>query len=193
MLLNVDGLPSKGPSTAKVTIIEFSDYECPFCTRHTRQTWPQLEAEYVATGKVKYVFRNFPIPSLHKQAMKAHEAAMCAGDQGKYWPMREVLFKNSPALGEPALVAYARQAGLAVDDFQTCLQSGKHASQISGDIAEAQKAGMTGTPTFFLGMTPAPGAKLQAVRVLRGAQPYAAFKQAIDWLLALQPPAPKKK
>jgi protein-disulfide isomerase len=181
--LNVEGAPTKGDPRAKVTVIEFSDYECPFCSRYTRDTWPLLEKAYVKTGKVKYVFRNFPIPALHKQAVKAHQAAHCAGEQSKYWEMHDLLFANTPKLGQSALIDYAGRAGLNVDLFQACLASGKHLAQIQQDMSEAKRAGVTGTPTFFLGLTPASGERMQVVRVLTGAQPYAAFEQVIDAML----------
>ena len=186
LLMNVGGAPSKGNPNARVTLIEFSDYECPFCARYTRETWPLLEKEYVTTGKVRYVFRNFPIPKLHNQAMKAHEAALCAGEQGRYWEMHDLLFAKSPAIEQTALIDYAARTGLKADQFQTCLSGGKHLARIRLDITEAQGVGVTGTPTFFLGKTvPTPG-KMQPLIVLKGNQPYLAFKQAIDGLLARQ-------
>jgi len=197
VLLNVDGAPSEGDSRAKVTVVEFSDYECPFCARHTRETWSLLEREYVKTAKVKYVFRDFPLPTLHKQAMKAHEAAHCAGEQSKYWEMHHLLFANSPAIGRTALIDYAARTGLASNEFERCLDSGKHVTRIRQDIAEGQRAGVSGTPTFFLGLTPSRGAKMQVLTVLRGAQSFAAFRQAIDRLLASKggssPEAPQQK
>src|SRR3989338_4807188 len=87
VVLNVKDDPFKGEKNARITLIEFTDYQCPFCARHSRDTLPQLEREYIASGKLKYVFRNFPIESIHPQAFKAHEAANCAGEQGKYWEM----------------------------------------------------------------------------------------------------------
>jgi protein-disulfide isomerase len=193
MFLNVDGAPTKGDPRAKVTIVEFSDYECPFCSRYTRDTWPLLEKGYVKTGKVKYVFRNFPIPALHKQAVKAHQAALCAGEQNKYWEMHDLLFANSPKLGEAALIDYAGRAGLNVDLFKACLAGGKHLAQIQQDMSEAKRAGMTGTPTFFLGLTPARGERMQVVRVLTGAQPYAAFEQVIDAMLTAEASLPAQR
>lgn len=197
LLVNVDGAPSKGAARAKVTVVEFSDYECPFCARHTRETWPLLEREYIKTAKVKYIFRDFPIPTLHKQAMKAHEAARCAGEQNKYWDMHNLLFANSPAIGRTALLDYAARTGLESKEFERCLDSGKQLTRIQQDISEGRRAGVSGTPTFFLGLTPSNGAKMQAVTVLRGAQSLAAFKQAIDRLLASNagssPQAPQQK
>jgi protein-disulfide isomerase len=100
VVLNLKGDPFKGEKNAKVTLVEFSDYQCPFCARHVRATLPPLESEYIATGKIKYVFRNFPIASIHPLAFKAHEAANCSGEQDKYWEMHDRLFANSKALGQ---------------------------------------------------------------------------------------------
>jgi protein-disulfide isomerase len=184
-LLSVDGAPTKGSPDAKVTVVVFSDYECPFCSGYARESWPLLEQDYVKTGKIKYVFRNFPLTALHKQAMKAHEAALCAGEQGKYWEMHDLLSANSPALGTAALVDYAGRVSLKQAQFQACLNAGHNLRQIWQDVSEGQRAGVTGTPTFFMGLTPQRGSSMQALRVVEGAQPYPAFKQAIDGVLAL--------
>lgn len=186
VVLGVKDDPFKGEKNAKITLVEFSDYQCPFCSRHFRETMPQLEREYVSTGKLKYVFRNFPIESIHPQAFKAHEAANCAGEQGKYWEMHDRLFANQQTLGLKDMPNHAQTLGLNLAKFQQCLDSGKHASKIRSDLADGQKAGVQGTPTFFLALTEPNGANLKVLRVIRGAQPYAAFKQAMDSLLSAQ-------
>jgi len=178
--------PFKGEKGAKVTLIEFSDYQCPFCARHFRETLPQIERDYVVNGRVKYVFRSFPIESIHPHAFKAQEAASCAGDQGKYWEMHNRLFTNQNALGLTELPQHAQALGLDLPRFQQCLDSGKHAGKIRSDLADGQKAGVQGTPTFFLGLTEPNDPKVKAVRIIRGAQPYTVFKEAIDSLLATQ-------
>ncbi len=183
LTIDASGAPAKGSATARVTIVEFSDYQCPFCSRHTRATFPQIDAEYVRTGKVRYVFRDYPIVSSHPQAFKAHEAALCSGDQGKYWEMHERLFENPRALAPANLVAYAAAVGLDGRRFQQCLDSGRHADFIRKGLSDGRTAGVTGTPTFFIG-TSAPGGRVKVARVLRGAQPYARFKDALDALLA---------
>lgn len=186
VVLSVKDDVFKGDKNAKLTLIEFSDYQCPFCARHSLETIPQLEREYIATGKVKYVFRNFPIESIHPQAFKAHEAANCAGEQGKYWEMHDRLFANQKMLGLKDLPTHAQSLELDLGKFQQCLESGKHAAKIRSDLADGQKAGVQGTPTFFLAVTEPNDTNLKALRVIRGAQPYAGFKQAIDSLLAAQ-------
>jgi protein-disulfide isomerase len=184
VVLNLMGDPIKGEKNATVTLVEFSDYQCPFCARHVRETLPPLEREYIATGKVKYVFRNFPIASIHPLAFKAHEAANCSGEQEKYWEMHDRLFANSKALGAKDLSQHAQALALDLAKFQACLDSGKHAGKIGSDLAEGQKAGVQGTPTFFLGLTEPNDTQITAVKIIRGAQPYTAFKQAIETLLS---------
>lgn len=186
VVLSVKDYPFKGEKNAKITLVEFSDYQCPFCSRHFRDTIPQLEREYISGGKVKYVFRNFPIESIHPQAFKAAEAANCAGEQRKYWEMHDRLFANQNLLGVKDLPNHAKTLGLDLTNFQQCLDSGKHASKIRSDLADGQKAGVQGTPTFFLGLTEPNDVNVKAARIIRGAQPYAAFKAAIDSLLTGQ-------
>jgi protein-disulfide isomerase len=183
VVLSVDGAVFKGNQNAKVTLIEFTDYQCPFCARHLNQTAPQIDKEYIQTGKVKYVMRDFPIPSLHPQAFKGHEAAHCAGEQGKYWEMHGRLFANQKAMSPKDLSAHAEALALELPKFQQCLDSGKYAAKVSKDQAEGQKAGVIGTPSFFLGLTEPNGSTVKTVKTVKGAQPYAAFKDALDGLL----------
>ena len=181
--LNPDEAPTKGKPDAKLVLVEFSDYQCPFCQRHFQSVLPQLDKDYIQTGKLKYVFEDFPLEELHKNAFKAAEAAHCAGDQGKYWEMHDRLFNNQQALAPENLTAYAEAIGLNRDAFQQCLDSDKYAMQVRDGLAQGQQLGIQGTPTFFLGTMTADG-KVKAVRILRGALPYSAFKEAIDSLLA---------
>jgi len=186
VVVAVAGSPFKGEPTATVTVVEFSDYQCPFCRRYARDTFPRIEAEYVRTGKVRYVFRDFPIGSLHPRAFKAHEAGHCAGEQGKYWEMHDRLFKNQRALMVDNLRGFARDLGLKVEDFNSCLDQGKYATTVSEDLAAGSAVGVTGTPTFFIGKTAADGT-IEATSV-RGAQPITSFRQAIDRQLEGQKP-----
>ncbi len=186
LVLSVDGDPFKGDPKAPVTLIEFSDYQCPFCARHVRQALPQIERDYIATGKVKYVFRDFPITSIHKQAFKAAEAANCAGAEGKYWEMHDRLFDHQKALNIESLDSHALAVGLDLAIFQRCLKSGITAKEIRDDMAEGQKAGVRGTPTFFIGRTNPSSSSVKVLRMVRGAQAYANFKQVLDSVLATQ-------
>ncbi len=135
------------------------------------------------TGKLRLVYRDWPIEALHKNAFKAAEAARCAGDQGKYWEMHDRLFTNQNQLAEAMLPVHAEAIGLDAAAFRKCLETAVHAGQVRKDMADGQAAGVTGTPAFFIG-TPSPdGTSVKVLRVLRGANPYAAFKQALDTLL----------
>jgi protein-disulfide isomerase len=187
VLVAVERAPVLGSSNARVTIVEFSDYQCPFCQRHSSQVFPELVKEYVKTGKVRYVFRDFPIASLHPQAHRLHEAAHCAGDQGRYWEMHDRLFGDPRRTEAKDLAAGARALGLDGPRFERCLAGAVHAPTVLQGIADGEKARVRGTPTFFLGLTAPAGGPIRPRRLLVGAQPYAAFKQAIDGLLAEQP------
>jgi protein-disulfide isomerase len=184
VLITLDGAPSKGEKNAKVTLVEFSDYQCPFCGRYVSQTQGQLLDEYVKTGKVKYYFRDFPLEQIHPFALKAAEAAQCAGEQGKYWEMHDRLFKNQSALDAKELAGHATVLGLDGPKFQQCLDSGKHTATARKSIEEGQKYNVKGTPAFFLGLSdPKDPSKLKAVTFISGAQPFNVFKDAIEKLL----------
>jgi len=185
VVLNIDNAPFKGDKNAKLTLIEFSDYQCPFCSRHVQQTLPQLDKDYIKTGKVKYVFFDFPL-DFHKNAFKAAEAADCAGEQGKFWQMHDLLFANQKALEPTDLTNYAKELKLDTSKFQKCLDSGKYANEVKKDIEIGQKAGVTGTPSFFLGVTNPKDPNVKAVKVIKGAQPFSNFKEAIDTTLSSQ-------
>ncbi|MFQ5915733.1 MAG: DsbA family protein [Nitrospinota bacterium] len=184
VVIDIADEPFKGSKNAKLTLIEFSDYECPFSARHFRQTMPELEKNYIQTGKVKYVLRDFPIVRIHRRAFKAHEAANCAEEQGKYWEVHDRTFANRKAMTPKDLVNYAQASGLAMTEFQQCFESGKYAAEIQKDIQDGRKAGVRGTPSFFLGFTDPSDSKMKAVRMIRGALPYSSFKQVIDSLLS---------
>ena len=184
LLVSVLGAPAMGGRTARLTLVEFSDYQCPFCRQHSTQVLPELAREYVKTGKVRYVFRDFPIASLHPQANRLHEAAHCAGDQGKYWEMHDRLFADPQRAEANDLVAHGRALGLDVHRFERCLADEVYAARVRQGVADGEKARVRGTPTFFLGLTEPDDAPIRPQRLLVGAQPYAAFKQAIDGLLA---------
>jgi protein-disulfide isomerase len=175
--------PTEGDESAKVTIVEFSDFQCPFCARFHTGTLPQIQKDYVETGKVRHVFRNLPLESIHPMAFKAAEASLCASDQGKYWEMHNLLFANQQALAPEQLVGHAKTLGLDAAAFQKCLDSGKQAARIRTDLEEAGKLGVNGTPAFLIGVA-MPDGKVKTVRFVSGARPYADFKAAIDAALA---------
>ena len=182
-VLSVEGAQFLGQKNATVTVVEFSDYQCPFCARHVQQTLPLLRKEYVDTGKVKYVFRDHPLESIHPAAFKAAEAARCGGEQGKFWEMHDKLFSNQTKLTAADLAAHAQEVSLDAAKFKECLDSGRQAGKIRTDLADGAKAGVRGTPGFFIGLTSPGGPTFKAVKFINGAQPYAQFKEAIDGLL----------
>ncbi len=170
--VSADDDPFLGDADAPVTIIEFSDYECPFCGRFFAQTLPEMKREYIDKGLVKLVYRDFPL-SFHPNAQKAAEAAECAGDQGKYFEMHDKIFENQQAIGVANLKAYAADLSLDTAAFNDCLDSGKFAQEVKDDFADGQAAGVSGTPSFFIND-----------KKLVGAQPFEAFKAVIDAELA---------
>jgi protein-disulfide isomerase len=182
-VINVDGDPFKGNKDAKLAVIEFSDYQWPFCSRHVRETVSQIAKDYVDTGKIRYYFLDFPL-GFHKLAFKAAEAGACAGDQGKFWEMHDMLFENQKALNPEDLVKYAETLGLDMPKFKECLDGGKHTEEINKDMAEGQKAGVSGTPSSLVGWVQDDGKTVKALKIVKGAQPYPAFKDAIDSLLS---------
>lgn len=184
LLFAIDSHPAKGDRRARLVLLEFTDYQCPFCARHATQTMPQIEAEYIQTGKLRYVLRDFPIESLHPQAARGHAAAHCAGEQGKYWEMHGRLFANQKAMSPAELSDHGQALGLDLTRFTQCLGGAAVAARIRGDIAEGQQAGVQGTPTFFLGWAEAGDGRMRAVQSIRGAQPYAVFKGAVEARLA---------
>ena len=182
--LPLAGEPVMGSAGARVTVAEISDYHCPFCRRNVLQTFPQLDAEFIKSGRVAYTFIDYPIAQLHPDAFQSHEAAACAADQGKFWEMHRSLFATNPVKDAAALTAKAKEAGLDVAAFASCLSSGKHAGAIRDSVARMERLGIQGTPMTVIGLTPAPGQPMTIVKYVYGAQPYGAFKQAIDEVLA---------
>jgi predicted DsbA family dithiol-disulfide isomerase len=157
--------PSRGDAKAPVTIVEFSDFECPYCGR-AEESIKKVLAAYPA--KVRLVYRDYPLPG-HTRAQKASEAALCAGDQGKYWEMHEKLFANQRALEVDQLKQHAKDLSLDGDRFGKCLDSGEKAKLVEASKKAGDEAGVTGTPAFFINGRP-----------LSGAQPFEKFKEVID-------------
>ena len=184
-VLQMDDSPSRGNPDAKLTLIEYSDYQCPFCKRHVDLTVPQLDKDYIATGKVRYVFRDFPLESIHPHAFKAAEAAHCAGQQGKYWEMHDKLFASQQALSPEDLGKYAGELGLNASTFRTCLDSGATAQKVRDSIAEGERLDISATPALLLGVSD--GNQVKDVRIMLGALPFGFFKEEIDKLLATAP------
>jgi protein-disulfide isomerase len=171
--------PTKGNLDAPVTIVEYSDYQCPFCLRNFQETLPELES-YIDAGQVRYVFKDFPIHSIHPQAQKAHESARCAREldgEDAFWEMHDLLFASQndwAGAGNHVEVfkGLASEAGLDRQRFDECLDSGRYADAVNAELAEGQRLGVTGTPAFFIN-----GQRVS------GAQPFAVFQQIIVTLL----------
>lgn len=170
---DADDDPFLGKKNAPVTLIEFTDYQCPFCARHFTNTFDQIKKEYVDTGKVKYVVRDYPL-GFHNNAQKAAEATECADDQGKFWEMHDMLFGNQQSLDTASLKKFAIDLGLDSGKFDDCLDSGKHEAEVKKDFADGSAAGITGTPGFILLDKNGKGKKIS------GAQPFSSFKASID-------------
>jgi protein-disulfide isomerase len=165
-----EGFPSTGPENAPITIVEFSDYQCPYCTRWHAQVYQPLLAAY--PGKIRLVYRQFPLTSIHPDAFPAAEAAMCAGEQNAYWQFHEKIF-SSDALGSSVYTQYAQELGLDMTTFDTCIAERKFQDAVQADLDFAVNLGVRSTPTFFINGL-----------AIVGAQPLDVFKQVIDKELA---------
>ncbi|OGQ81059.1 MAG: hypothetical protein A3F90_16205 [Deltaproteobacteria bacterium RIFCSPLOWO2_12_FULL_60_19] len=168
--VTTDGAPFRGGAKAPVTIVKFEDFHCPFCKR-SQPTLEEILAKY--GERVKLVHKDYPIDQLHPGARKGHEAGRCANEQGKFWPYHDKLYINAPKASPENLKAYAQEVGLDVAGFEKCLSSGRYQVAIQKDIEEGTRAGVTGTPAFFING-----------RVLSGAQPLESFVRLIDDELA---------
>ncbi len=179
--VSIDDDYIKGNADAELTLIEFSDFQCPYCARFYKETLPLIQKEYIDTGKVRMVYRDFPLSNAHPEAQKAAEAAQCAGEQGKFWEMHDKLFDKHSALAIGHIKRYARELGLSGKRFDECVDSGRFREEVLKDLQDGQAAGVQGTPTFFLGRTQ-PGKTINGV-IIRGARPYISFKQAFERML----------
>lgn len=163
---------SIGSENAPVTMVEFTDYQCPFCARYFTNTHPQIVEEYIDTGKLRYLVRDLPLP-IHPNAPAAAMAARCAGDQGKYWEMHDLLFNKQTEWQSgntsEMFPGYAVELGLNSGEFTSCVTSEKYKDQISEDQALAQRIGASGTPAFIINK-----------ELVIGAQPFTAFQQVIE-------------
>jgi len=164
--VSAEGAPFKGPAKAPVTIVEFSDFHCPFC-RSVLSTLAQIESRY--GDKIKLVFRDFPIESIHPGASKAHEAARCANEQGKFWAYHDKVFASPPKSSPEIFKGLAKEVGLDMTGFESCFDSGKYQAAVKKDIDEGNRLGVSGTPAFFING-----------RLISGAQPFDVFARVID-------------
>ena len=173
-----------GNKNAPVTIVEFSDYQCPFCRRSYTQVFPLLKENFINTGKVKFIFRDFPLSSIHPGAVIASQAAECADDEGKYWEMHDKMFDEQNKLGTGTvpitlddLKKWANELGLDIIKFNSCLDTQKYLKEVEKDFTDGASYGVQGTPAYFIGNDK------EGYKIISGAQPYQVFEQAINSLL----------
>jgi protein-disulfide isomerase len=182
-LIDLTGAQSKGSEDAIVTLVEFSDYECPYCIRHFQQTMPDLETHYISTGKIRYVFRDFPVDQLHPEAVRAHEAAHCAGEQNKFWDLHARLFSAAGTHTMPLLEQRGSEAGLDLAAYRTCVASGRSTAAIRASSALAMELGANGTPAFFVGVRDRATNQMKVTQAISGAQSFSVFARVIDAVL----------
>ena len=173
--------PALGSVDAPLTLVEFADFQCPFCRRFHITEFDDIKKNFVDTGKLRYISRDLPLP-MHDHATQAASAARCAGDQNQFWAMRHTLIVNSQKLERDHLLTYAHDLHLDMAAFTRCLDQNKYDAAIQADAADAAKMGITGTPTFVLGATVKDG-RFQGTKIV-GAQPYAVFDEKIRALSA---------
>ena len=180
--VSIQGAPSLGSTDASVVVIEYSDFQCPYCGTFARETFSAIEERYIKAGKVRYVYRNFPLDEAHPKAFKAAEAAECANQQGKFWEMHARLFANQQALDPTDLLTHATALGLDQEAFQKCM-NGAARGKIKRDFKDGVKVGVGGTPTFLLGALEKDG-KVRVLKTLSGMQRTSSFTAALDELLS---------
>lgn len=173
IIVSADDDPFVGSEDSPITIIDFSDYQCPFCAKFYAEIFPQLDIDYIKTGKVKYVFRDFPL-NIHPKAQYAHNAAQCAGEQNKYWEMHNMLFEKQAEWGASedlieTFTAYSLEAGLNTVNFKECLTSERYADEVAKDRNDGISYGVKGTPTLFING-----------KIIRGVGTYEQLKQLLE-------------
>ena len=171
---------AKGEANAPVTVYEMSDFQCPYCRRHATEVFPVLEREYIRTGRVRWVFVNLPLPSLHPNAVPAAELAMCAARAGGFWPVHDLLFEHQQAWAplanpRPFFLSLADSAGIPRAGIEACLEGGQGRADASADAEGAARTGARSTPTFYV-----------EGGLLRGAHPVATFRTILDSILEVR-------
>jgi protein-disulfide isomerase len=179
----VPGWYSLGSDDAPVTIVEFADYQCPFCRKFHAETFAELKKNYIDTGKVRYVSRDLPL-DFHPNAPGAATAARCAGEQHKFWEMRDMMVANAADLTSDSLLKYGEKVNLDMAAFRSCMSEKKYNSAIQKDVADAGTVGISGTPGFVIGKTAKD--QINGVRIV-GAVPYSVFDTAIKNQLGSTP------
>jgi protein-disulfide isomerase len=172
--LHLDGVPMLGSKDAPVTMVEFTDYQCPFCQRFHLQVYALLKKDYIDTGKVRFFSRDLPLSQLHPDALRAAQAARCAGDQGNFWQLRDVMAAHPEALDMESLATDASVLKMDTTAFRACVDKGKYKDAVQSDVLEAMKIGADGTPAFVVGKSTPDGVDGD---LIVGAQPYPLFEE----------------
>jgi protein-disulfide isomerase len=180
--VSLDGAVTSGSRQAHVAVIEYSEFKCPYCGAFARDTWPSLKTKYVDSGKVLVAFRHFPLDSLHPFARPAAQAAECVGRQGKFWEFHDLLFRDQKALDATMVDSYITTTGVDRKVYEACLKTAV-AAKVQADVVSGESLGVTGTPTFFMGLVEPDGRVLLKER-MTGAQPVAQFEGTLNRLLA---------
>jgi len=177
--LNVKGAPTQGRTDVPVTLVMYTDYECPFCRRFETQTLPEIRKQFIVPGKLKLVIMDAPL-DIHPNARKAAESTRCAADQNLFWEFRDKLSLRNESLDITRLKSYANEVGLDSARFDECMTGGKYAKTIADAVVEAGRQGVGGTPSFIVGIEN--NGIVEGVRIM-GAQPYAVFEQKLNEFL----------
>jgi protein-disulfide isomerase len=180
-ILHVDRSYSKGSAAARVVLIIFSDYECPFCAAFARETLPKIDAEFVASGKVSVVFRQFPLERIHKEAVNIAKVSVCAGRAGRFWEMHDLLFMARPVGNLNTFLSDAGQVGIEPKVLRSCIADYATEAIVKADVEEGRRLGLTGTPAFLAGIRD--GAAVLVTKKLAGARPYEDFREMLEQLL----------
>ena len=177
----IGGNPVMGNGDTKIIMVEFTDYECPFCSRYVRETFPQIINEYVDRGVLRYAVVDQPLP-MHLKAEKAAQAAHCASDQGTFWDIHKLMMERQDSLDD--LSFYAKSLNMNIAEFDECLKTDKYKEKVNNNMALARKLGITGVPGFIIGLVDAqnPG-RIKGISSVRGAAPYANFQKEIETAL----------
>ncbi len=179
VFVNVAGSPSLGASDAKVTVVEFTDFQCAFCAAYAHGTFERIIKEYVQTGKVRYVVRNFPLEQSHPLARKAAEAGLCAHEQGKFWALHDRFFADQKKLAPSDLPDHVSAIGADLASINVCLESGKYGDRLAADLADGRDLRVVGTPTFFIGYADqSDPSRIRAVRSIGGDVPYSKLPES---------------
>ena len=177
--------PVKGKAGAGLILIEFTDYECPFCGRYVRETFPQILTEYIDKGLIKYSVIDMPLTMMHPKAAKAAEASHCADAQGKFWEIHELMMSKQESLGD--LSSYAESLNLDIPQFEQCLNSGQHDKTVQSGMALARTLGINAVPGFIIGrVDSADRGNVTGISIIQGAMPFASFKIELDAAIVAQ-------